>query len=146
MRFVGFRMFTLADYAKHDRFDDFLGAVTRRLDDPACQSLDQLRAEFVCGMDNCHAVFGAYAFRKWPFGIERRNPINRALFESWGTALADYDEAAVRAGKPELVRRARKMMTDDADFIGSISGGTGDIRNVRTRLRSVREVAREVLE
>ena len=145
LRFVGFRLFTPDDYAQHDSFDEFLGFVTKRLDDPADQNLDQLRADFVRGMTNCYVVFGDHAFRRWPLGPSRRNPINRALFESWGTALADHDETAVLAGTAALVSRAREMMTNDSEFIGSISGSTGDVRNVRTRLRSVRGAVREVL-
>ena len=145
LRFVGFRLFTPDEYAKYGSFDEFLGVVTNRLDDPADQNLDQLRADFVRGMTNCYAVFSDYAFRKWKWDTDRRNPINRALFESWGTVLADYDETAVRAGTAELVKLAREMMTNDSEFIGSISGSTGDVRNVRTRLRSVREAAQEVL-
>ena len=146
LRFVGFRLFTPDDYARHGGFDEFLGVVTKGLDhDLDDRSLGRLRADFVHGMTNCHAVFGDYAFRKWPWYTDRRNPINRALFESWGTVLADHDESAARAGAEELVRQARDMMTDDAEFIGSISGSTGDVRNVRTRLRRVREVVQEVL-
>ena len=52
---------------------------------------------------------------------------------------------SVRAGKEELVKRAREMMTNDYEFIRAISGSTGDVRNVRTRLRSVRDAAQEVL-
>ena len=100
---------------------------------------------FVRGMTNCYAVFGDYAFRKWPWAAKRRNPINRALFESWGTVLADHDETTVRAGTVELIKRAREMMTNDSEFIGSISGSTGDVRNVRTRILSVRDAAQEVL-
>ena len=146
LRFVGFRLFTPDEYAKYGSFDEFLGGVTSRLDhDLADQRLDRLRADFVRGMTNCHAVFGDHAFRKWPLHTNWRNPINRALFESWGTVLADYDETAVRAGAAELVKRARKMMTNDSEFIRSISGSTGDARNVRTRLRNVRKVVQEVL-
>ena len=144
LRFVGFRLFTPDEYAQYDSFDEFLGFVTKRLDDPADQNLDQMRADFVRGMTNCYVVFGNHAFRRWPWGASRRNPINRALFESWGTALADHDETTVRAGKEELVKRAREMMTNDSEFIGAISGSTGDVRNVRTRLRSVRVAAQEV--
>ena len=145
LRFVGFRLFTPDDYAQHGSFDEFLGFVTKQLDNPADKNLDRLRADFVRGMTNCYAVFGDYAFRKWPWDSERRNPINRALFESWGTVLADRDETTVLAGKEELVERAREMMTNDSEFIGAISGSTGDVRNVRTRLRSVRAAAQEVL-
>lgn len=146
LRFVGFRLSTPDEYDRHGSFDEFLGAVTKRLDDDlADQSLDRLRADFVRGMTNCHAVFRDHAFRKWPWGAERRNPINRALFESWGTVLADHDEAAVRAAAQELVKHAREMMTNDSEFIGSISGSTGDVRNVRTRLSTVRDAVQEVL-
>ena len=145
LRFIGFRLFTPDEYAHHGSFDEFLGVVTQRLDDSDDQNLDNLRTDFVRGMTNCHVVFGRHAFRKWPWGTDWRNPINRALFESWGSVLADHDEAAVRAGREELVERAREMMTSDSDFIGSISGSTGDVRNVRIRFRSVREAVQEVL-
>ena len=45
LRFVGFRLFTPDEYAEHGSFDEFLGVVTKRLDDPYDQSLDQLRAD-----------------------------------------------------------------------------------------------------
>ena len=145
LRFLAFRLFTPDEYAKHASFDEFLGFVTQRLDDPAGPNLDDLHADFVRGMTNCHAVFGEYAFRKWPRRTDRRNPINRALFESWGTVLADYDTVTVRAGVVLLARLARHMMTLDHEFIDSISGSTGDVRNVRTRLQKVHAVAKEVL-
>ncbi len=144
LRFVGFRLFAPDEYAKYGSFDEFLGVVTKRLDDDR-DDQSQLRADFVRGMNNCHTVFGEYAFRKWPLDTERRNPINRALFESWGTVLADYDEAAAQTGAAKLVKRAREMMTSDSEFIGSISGSTGAVHNVRTRLRSVRKAVQEVL-
>lgn len=145
LRFVGFRLFTPDEYARYGSFDEFLGIVTRQLDDPNCQRLEEIRADFIRGMRNSHAAFGKHAFRRWPWGAERRNPINRALFESWGTVLADYDQPTVQAGTEELVERAREMMTNDAEFIGSISGSTGDVRNVKTRFLKVGEAAREVL-
>ena len=145
LRFVGFRLFTVDEYAQHGSFDEFLSFVTEQLDDPHSQSLDQLRDDFVRGMTNCYAAFGEHAFRKWPWHATRKNPINRALFESWGTLLADYDEETVRGGAEDLVSRAREMMTSDSDFISSISSSTGDVRNLRTRLDKVRVVVEEAL-
>ena len=146
LRFIGFRIFTLDEYALHGSFDEFLGSVTGLLDDPdSHQSSDQLRADFVRGMTNCYAAFGEHTFRKWPWNATRKNPINRALFESWGTVLADHDETAVRSGASDLVNRARDMMTNDVEFISSISSGTGDVRSVQTRLGKVRAAAAEVL-
>lgn len=145
LRFVAFRLFSPDEYAKHGSFDEFLAAATRTLDDLAFEVLDKVRTDFVGAMANSFAVFGDYAFRKRPRGVDRRYPINRALFETWGTALADYDASTVRAGGSELRKRSRDMMTDDPEFIGSISGSTGDPRNVRTRFRKVRDAVREVL-
>ncbi len=145
LRFVGFRLFTTEDYAEHGSFDDFLGVVSEQLDNPTNQSLDQLRADFVRAMTNCYTVFGEHAFRKWPLDATRKNPINRALFESWGTVLADHDETAVQNGAADLAHRAREMMTTDVEFLNSISSSTGDVRNVQTRLEKVRTIAEAVL-
>ena len=145
LRFVAFRLFTPDEYAKHGSFDEFLGFVTDRLDDPMDEDIDQLRFDFVRAMNNGYAVFGEHAFRKWSRHTARKSPINRALFESWGTVLADYDETAVRDGAENLVNRAREMMTGDFEFIDSISGSTGTVRNVRTRLGKVREAVAEIL-
>ena len=145
LRFVAFRLFTSDDYAQHGSFDEFLGFVTDRLDDPVSENLDQLRTEFVRGMTNSYAVFGEHAFRKWPWNVTRKSPINRALFESWATVLADHDETAVLSAAEDLVNRAREMMTNDIEFINSISGSTGAVRNVRTRIDKVRDVVEGVL-
>ena len=110
------------------------------------EDLDRLYADFIRGMENGYTVFGEHAFRKWPRNAARQNPINRALFESWGTVLADYERTTVRSVARNLVEYAREMMTNDVDFINSISGSTGDVCKIRTRLGKVREAARKVLE
>ena len=145
LRFVAFRLHSADDYAEYGNFDEFLGAVTEGLDDLETSDLDELQTDFVRGMSNAHTVFGDHAFRKWPWRQSRQSPINRALVESWGTVLADYSGAAVREGACDLVRRARDMMTNDQDFIESISGGTGQVRKIRTRLGKVREAAEAAL-
>ena len=115
LRCVAFRLNTADDYAELGSFDEFLGCVTEYLDDPANGDLEELRKGFVRGMNNAYTVFGDHAFRKWPWDQARRSPINRALFESWGSVLADYNGCDVRRGAPNLVHRARDMMTDDRD-------------------------------
>ena len=45
LRFVAFRLFTRMRYAQHASFDEFLGFVTNRLDDPAGENIDQLRTD-----------------------------------------------------------------------------------------------------
>ena len=84
LRFVAFRLFTTDQYAQHGSFDEFLGVVTERIDDPANQSLDQLRTDFVRGMTNCYAVFGEHAFRKWPLALARKSPIQPRIVRKLG--------------------------------------------------------------
>ncbi len=145
LRFIAFRLFDPDDYAEHGSFDEFLGSVTKHLDDAANGDLEQLRSEFAQGMVNGYAVFGEHAFRKWPRDATRKSPINRALFETWGTVLAGYEENDVRNASGDLVRRARDMMTSDTEFIHSISSATGSVGSVRTRFGKVQEVVKEAV-
>ncbi len=145
LRCVAFRIYDADDYAMIGSFDEFLGRATEYLDDSADGDLETLQRDFVRGMENAYSVFGDHAFRKWPWEQTRRSPINRALFESWGSVLAEYKRSAVRRRAGRLASCARDMMTHDWDFISSISGSTGDAGNVRTRLRKVREAAEEVI-
>ena len=145
LRFVAFRLSDPDDYARHASFDEFLGFVTEQLDESTDRELGRLYSDFVRGMDNCHLVFGEHAFRKPPWEAARKNPINRALFESWGTVLANYEKSAVLGASRDLECRAREMMIRDHDFIASISSSTGTVRNVRTRLGKVHAVAAEAL-
>jgi len=146
LRSVAFRLFSVEDYAKSGTLDDFLGKATEHIDSVLTD--DQLRdvhVVFSRGMRHAKIAFGDNAFRKWPRDAERRYPINRALVETWGTVLADFDESRVVERQEQLVQRARDLMTDDRTFIGSIAGSTGDTANVRERFAKVRIVATEVL-
>ena len=145
LRFVAFRLFAPEDYSSRGGFDEFLNEATNRLDSATGDILGKLKGDFIRGMINGHTVFGEHAFRKWPCDSSRKSPVNRGLFESWGTALADYDESVIRNAANDLVGRARKMMTDDQEFIGSITSSTGTERNVRIRLGRVRDLVREVV-
>jgi hypothetical protein len=147
LRFCAFSMFGFENYSAHG-LDAFLVRATEHLDDAAAfsdEEINALDAAFRRAMRNAYVVFGDHAFRKWPIGSERRNPINRALFEAWAVVLAKYEEDVVSAHAAELATAARSLMTDDQDFIEAISQGTGDPRRVRRRFDSVAEAAKAVL-
>lgn len=147
LRFIGFRILTVDDYAACGGLDEFLGRVTERLDSALSEDeqLDLKRA-FTRGMQLAQVVFGEHSFRKWPRDTNRRNPINRALVETWGTVLAQSDPERVIERADALMKRARDLMTDDISFINSIVGSTGDVANVKERFAKVRAAAREILE
>jgi len=145
LRFAAFRMFSLDEYAELGSFEKFLEAATAKLDSSSEEDRKRIRNDFVRGMTNGHAVFGEHAFRKRPTVEGRKNPINRALFESWGTVLADYNESAVEAAAKRICKLAAHMMTSDEEFIKSISTSTADIKNVRARFNKVRKLVQEVI-
>jgi hypothetical protein len=147
LRFCAFRsMSDVDEYREFNSLDSFLLDFSRRLDGahvskPALSNadLDRLAADFDRAMRTAVAVFGNAAFRKYPTWAKRRGPINRALFESWAVALADYEPAQVEPHKLAIVKAARARM-EAYDYNAAISQGTGDLAKVKLRFSAAREI------
>ncbi len=78
---------------------------------------------------------------------DRRNRVNKALFESWSVAFARLrpDQVAqLLARKLQLVASSIALMQDSA-FNEAISTSTGDPKKIRLRFERVQEVIDEVL-
>ena len=136
LRFVAFWHHGPEGYSRRDSLESFLLRVTRSIDDE--HEIDDLtlvdiRNAFERGLTLAHEVFGKYAFRKWPKGVDRLAPINRALFETWAVELARADQSAVRENAERIKDLARHGMASDSNYINSISSATGDVRSVRMR-------------
>lgn len=146
LRFCAFRLLGVDGYAEPGRrsMEVFLMDATERLDDVAAvgePALDNLRNDFQGAMANSTAVFGEHAFRKWPESSNARNPINKALFESWAVALADLAPEQAVERKQVIVERARALMSSDSAYIDAISTATGDPRKVEYRFTKAQEAA-----
>jgi hypothetical protein len=142
LRFVAFWCRGPAGYLRSDSLESFLLRVTRSLDDESeidDLALADIKSAFERGLTLAHEVFGHYAFRKWPTGLDRLAPINRALFETWTVELARADQAAVRENAEKIRNFARQGMASDTKYIGSISNSTGDVRSVHMRFGKTRE-------
>lgn len=148
LRVVAFLLFGDAGFTD-DTLDDFLWRATTQLDDPEKIDDDDLEAvqETVRrGLMLARQVFGPQAFRKWPWDVGRAYPFNRALFDSWTACLADPtlpeldDSAAAR-----IRDGARDAMTNDPEYLASITSSTGARRNVETRFRIARSIIRDAL-
>lgn len=144
LRFAAFRLLgdKLDDgYGPKTAMDDFLTDATEKIDLLKDRRLAELARDLERAMFNAKALFGYHAFRKWPQNVEDVNPINRALFESWSVALADYEWDALAPCATKIVKAARKRMTSDDAYLDAISAGTGDHGRVKLRF----EVARNIL-
>lgn len=147
LRYCAFRSLDeLSDYREFDTMSAFLTNFTKRIDDEKLSDdeLEQLEDEFTRAMRNARNLFEEHAFRKWPLDTERRNPVNRALFESWSVALADYDWEELQPHRNEIVDAARTAMTNDTDYFQAISVSTGSAPRVVRRFDKARSILEDI--
>jgi hypothetical protein len=135
LRFCAFREVSLADYANAVSLDAFLLEFTRRIDRQPTSDLNlpAMRAAFDRAMQNCHAILGRFAFRRWPPGATRRGPLNRAIFESQALAVAQYPLPELLPRKDQIENAFRSLFTQ-MDYDNSVRTGTGDYRKVDLRM------------
>jgi len=146
LRFIAFRFTEPADYVRGD-FDGFLRDAMRRVNRLDQDQVRRLRQDFIRAVGAARQIFGEYAFRKRYPGDSRRNPINKALFETVSVNLARRSESELRVlcGRGELVQeKLSKLLSESVEFEGSISAGTGDIAKVRTRFEEIDKIFKDV--
>ena len=145
LRYCAFWLRGVDGYVAEGSMDAFLETTTTMMDDPAQVSddrLEELYAAFRSAMTKCYSLFGEHAFRKWPSGVDAKNPINRPLFESWSYVVGRYDNDDLNNRRIKIVAAARSFMTEDRTYLEAISTSTGDPRKVRTRFEIAELAAR----
>ncbi|MER6631467.1 DUF262 domain-containing protein [Streptomyces sp. NPDC000987] len=144
LRFAAFWLMGTDGYAKYAAMDPFLQRTTTMLDnvkDVTDARVADLVGAFRKAMVNARLVFGDQAFRKWPLESSGRNPINRALFETWSITLAKHDATDLARRREEIVALARERMTHDYRYLEAITSSTGDVRRVMYRFDATAEIA-----
>lgn len=144
LRFAAFWLLGMEAYQERPVMESFLMEATELLDDPQKASdkrVAELEAAFETAMSNAYLVFGEHAFRKWPLGSTGRSPINRALFETWSIALAEYTAADLAARRTQIVGSARGRMTEDILYLNAITASTADRARVYYRFAAAKKDA-----
>jgi hypothetical protein len=147
LRFLAFLRTSYRDY-RANNIDAFLNQCMieiNRLPDVEIQGLDQ---RFRRAMVDCYRIFGDKAFRKQNRWSQRRNPINRALFEVWSANIEALspEEVDRLQGKNADLRERFLSLLDDTSFAAAISYGTGDPQKVRLRFSKINGITRETLQ
>ncbi|MFV8163735.1 DUF262 domain-containing protein [Mycobacterium sp. 134] len=149
LRFIAFtRMGDYARYRELGPMETLLLRTTEELDDPRIVSDDDLHhlyGALMQGLVNSEIVFGEHAFRKWPTYSDTLNPFNRALFETWTTILAGYTTDMIDRAASEIATNARHRMSNDFQYIDSISTSTGDYRRVEMRFNTADSIVQDAL-
>ena len=146
LRFLAFRLTAPEEYRRGD-LDAFLRQAMRQIDTLPPDEIERLTTEFTRAMRAAAAIFGQHAFRKQFRGQDRRLPVNKALFESVSVNLAKMAprELSVLRERREKVQIKFIDLMEDAGFLLTISGGTGDVEKVRRRFAAIEEMFAEVV-
>ena len=141
-RFCAFQLFDVNDY--RGDMDDFLAQCLHRMNKMEDVALEELSRDFHRGLSNNFLVFGRHAFRKHELGQEKRGVLNASLWDVMSTGLSEYEERLVKE-REDILRQSVHRLLKDEEFVNSISSGTNDSKNVKTRFDKSRTTLWEVV-
>jgi len=146
-RFVAFYIHTPEEY-KPD-LDTFLNTSMSKLKDLSVQKRDKLKADFKKSLQAAWNIFDKDAFRKRYNKTDKRNPINKALFEIWNVSLCKLERDEIETiikRKNILKEEFINLLNSDKDFEQSITSGTGKKKQVEKRFKSIEILIKKVLK
>ena len=104
----------------------------------------ELEEKFVVGMTRSYELFGNNAFRISKQG-ERRTPINKGLFDVWGTLLPNLEAPLfdkLLYSKSQFIEEY-DTLKQDADFYEAVSRTAWQKSKVEYRFTKIRELIEE---
>ena len=145
-----FMVFTLRSYTsyKSKNFDNFLNTAMTTINNMKENDRVKLEESFVRSLNASRNIFGIYAFRKQYGKNAWRNPINKALFETWTVNLNNLNDVQLKelkGKKEELVNGFIELMNSASGFDDAISQGTGNVAKVGLRFSKIEELIKGVL-
>ncbi|MCA3002174.1 MAG: DUF262 domain-containing protein [Rhodocyclaceae bacterium] len=124
--------------------ENLLNLTAEKLDaEYSPEQLQLLSMKFKDSMLKAHLLFGDRAFRKWPTVTDWKYPLNRALFDVWGSLLASYSVAELEGRQVSIVEKFRELCAFDVFFREAISSGTSDPKKITYRFNAIREILSE---
>ncbi|MCG6551966.1 MAG: DUF262 domain-containing protein [Candidatus Magnetominusculus sp. LBB02] len=144
LRFCAFHLTKYQSYTKPD-LDVFLGDAMKLINKMCDMEIQSLMTAFIDSMLKAREVFGDYAFRKMYEKNGRRNPINKALFETWSVSLNGFDIELLRKHKEKINVFFIELINSDRYFDTSITQGTGDVKKVHYRFTFVESIIKKAI-
>lgn len=146
LRFLAFWMTPWHDYETSD-LDGFLNAAMQRLNSLTPIELTGCKESYERAMRAAFEIFGVDSFRKRYTPMAPRNPISKALFETWSVSLARLSVRELNhvISSRDLVKdRFMNLMMTDRDFDVSISYSTGSPSRVHKRFHEIEMLLKEI--
>lgn len=148
LRFLAFHMDSWRKYsANATDLNTYLNNAMKKVSGFNMEERELFAADFKSAMDAAFRIFGQGTFRR-PSNSHIRSPVNKALLETWGVALANCsaEQIEVLVGKREFVEEElARLMQEDRDFVNAISYSTGNQRRVEKRFTAVEDLVQGML-
>jgi hypothetical protein len=146
-RFIAFYLNKPEEY-KPD-LDTFMSAAMRQLNDLAEGDRDMIKQNFIASMHLSNEIFGKWAFRKvYDKNAKKLYPINKALFEVWGTLLArlsDAERQMIKSVKEAVFLDYINLINNDDGFVGAITSETGNKTKIIYRFSKIEQLLKNKL-
>ena len=146
-RFIAFYINPAEKY-KPD-LDTFLNASMSSLKRLSLLERNKIKADFKKALKTAWSIFGDDAFRKRYDKSDRKNPINKSLFEIWNVSLAKLELGEVETlitRKERVIEEFMQLLNKDKSFEKSITSGTGKKNQVEKRFKSIKLLIKKVLK
>jgi uncharacterized protein with ParB-like and HNH nuclease domain len=142
--FTAFRFFKLYQ-PPMDKFLDYSMAYINEMSDG---ELDEIKDRFKISMNTCKNLFGNNAFTtKISDDLQRKQPINISLFESWSTNIAKLNSSEIARlinNKGMLLHEYGNLLLQP-DFYKSISSGTSSKGSFYNRFNRINELIKNTI-
>lgn len=147
LRFLAFFIDDWRSYGSSD-LDGFLNAAMQRVNRLEPNKLGELEKTFDDAMETSFAIFGTDGFRKRYEAGAGRNPVSKALFETWSVTLAKlnhFERQRLIDCSHEVREGFMEMLNLDREFEISISYSTGSPNRVRKRFESIEWLVHRII-
>lgn len=142
--FLAFKLTSYQDYQDGDR-DTFLSEALFKVNHLTGEELDKIETNFKKAMIAAADIFGEDAFRKLSKKSKRKQPLNKALFESWSvniSNLTDEEIEVLKNRRQKLIDKFIDYTDKDQEFLKSISQAAN---KVEYRFKTVEKIILEIL-
>ncbi|MFT2157975.1 DUF262 domain-containing protein [Pseudomonas putida] len=146
LRFVAFSALNVNERQRN--LENLLNESMKQLNIMENRQLDVIAMDFKKSMALAFELFGADAFRK-PSSNNKRNPINKSLFDSWSVVLSTLHERealALTNNKALLLNNYYNTYASDSKFVESITTSTGHHPRIMKRFLTILTIVRETIQ
>jgi len=146
LRLLAFKIFTYETYQKSNNLSIFLANTMKSINDMDEFERENLASFFQRSMEKAKSVFGEYTFRKIYEYDDKKRPINKSLFETFGYFLDQYDLDRLEMCRKTIIGNLKYELRHDLEFEKSISRATNNIDNVQYRFNKVKNILEDSIK